>query len=169
MGEMADFALEQVCTMESLRDDYVLGHMSSSEAYEHGFLDEIGFEQEGMQAAWDRNGIPTIGHLNNELKLCSKDLEISTLRSNNSRRKAKISKPKVTENQLKTIKFLLGFANHYLKYSSLSEKQMNIISTNFPATKSMCPVEHFCHHVDRNDLANKLDNLVNNHIIVDKV
>ena len=80
MGDMADFELESVVTMEGLRDNYVSGDMDMHEAYEHGFLDEMGIEQEGIQAAWDRSEIPTIDNLNNQLSHAVKDIELSTLR-----------------------------------------------------------------------------------------
>jgi len=42
MGDMADFALEQVDYMENLRFEYRSGHMSDSDAYDHGIIDEMG-------------------------------------------------------------------------------------------------------------------------------
>ena len=64
---MADMALESVGIMEGLRDDYVTGEMSQEEAFEYGFIDSYGTEQEGIQAAWDRDFIPTEENLNNAL------------------------------------------------------------------------------------------------------
>ncbi|CAM0109545.1 hypothetical protein VPH166E361_0107 [Vibrio phage 166E36-1] len=173
MGEMADFALEQVCTIEALRDDYVGGDMSMHEAYEHGFLNETGCEQDGVQAAWDRKGIPTREYVDNELSHAMKDLELSTNVGNGFRGHDKCSNthtPEITTKHLKTIEFLYGFASHYLKYSKLSQKQMNIISTNFPSHEGtgMCSVENFCYHVDRKDLTSKLKQLLDNHTIVDE-
>lgn len=42
MGDMADFALEHVWEMETLRFDYRMGDMSDHEAYENGIVDEMG-------------------------------------------------------------------------------------------------------------------------------
>ncbi len=44
MGEMADFSLEQVGDWEDLVSEYHSGNMSVHEAYEHGIVDELGFE-----------------------------------------------------------------------------------------------------------------------------
>jgi hypothetical protein len=44
MGEMADFALEQVETAENRRFAYRQGEVSTTEAYEEGIIDEQGFE-----------------------------------------------------------------------------------------------------------------------------
>ena len=67
MGDMTDFELESVETMESLRDSYVSGDMDINEAYENGFINEMGTEQYGMQDAWDRSSIPTEDNINSEL------------------------------------------------------------------------------------------------------
>lgn len=67
MGEMADSVLVEVLEMESLRDDYVCGHLSDSDAYELGFLDSSGMECEGMQTAWDRHSINTRKELQREV------------------------------------------------------------------------------------------------------
>lgn len=171
MGEMADYALSQVCTMEGLRDDYVNGGMGLHEAYDYGFLNESGCEQSGIQDAWDRNGFPTTDYLNNELSHAMKDLELASSEARAVRcTDNSTSSPEITEKHFKTIEFLYGFASHYLKYSKLSQKQMNIISTNFPPHKGtgMCAVENFCYHVDRKDLTNKLKGLLDNHTIVEE-
>ena len=44
MGEMADFALEEVQVMEDLRDQYNSGYIEMAEAYELGIIDELGTE-----------------------------------------------------------------------------------------------------------------------------
>ena len=44
---MADFALEQVETNEDLMLDYKMGNMDTQEAYDNGFLDELGREVYG--------------------------------------------------------------------------------------------------------------------------
>lgn len=80
MSDMADFELESIVTMENLRDEYVSGDMSMEEAYENGFIDEMGIEQEGIQTAWDRSQIPTVENINNQLSHAIKDFEIATLR-----------------------------------------------------------------------------------------
>lgn len=171
MGEMADYAIDQVCTMEGLRDDYVNGNMSMNDAFDHGFIDSTGCEQEGIQDAWDRNGFPTREYLDNEISHSLKDLKLSSSQTGNyevPRKSNPEGKPEITENHLKTIKFLHGFAKHYMKYSKLSEKQMNIISTNFPKKGKMDSVEHFCHCVDRNGLTDGLGRIIDNHILVEE-
>ena len=79
MGDMADMALEETMTMEDLRDRYVNGEMPMQEAFEHGFLDPVGVEQEGIQEAWDRNDIQTMENLNRELDKQSDLLTIAVL------------------------------------------------------------------------------------------
>lgn len=44
MGEMADWALEQVEHYEDLRLSYRLGQIDQLEAFEHGIIDELGYE-----------------------------------------------------------------------------------------------------------------------------
>lgn len=44
MGDMADYALEQIETMELLRLRYRIGELSDAEAYDEGIIDELGFE-----------------------------------------------------------------------------------------------------------------------------
>ena len=55
MGEMADMALYDCMINESYADDYVSGDMSKADAYEHGFIDEIGIENPHIQSAWHRS------------------------------------------------------------------------------------------------------------------
>ena len=81
MGEMADYTLEQVIETEFARDEYVSGSMSMQEAYDRGFLDEMGAEQVGIQAAWDRSGIHNAESLDREIKDAAKDFEIADLRT----------------------------------------------------------------------------------------
>lgn len=76
MGDMADMALDDVFIMEGLRDEYVEGNVSLQEAYEHGFVDQMGVEQEGIQEAFDRASIGSIDSLNNELSHTIKDFEL---------------------------------------------------------------------------------------------
>lgn len=42
MGEMADFALEEVENYEDLRWQYTHGEIEDDEAYEYGIIDEFG-------------------------------------------------------------------------------------------------------------------------------
>jgi len=42
MGEMADFALDEVADMESRREDYVNGTMSDTSAFQQGIIDQQG-------------------------------------------------------------------------------------------------------------------------------
>lgn len=51
MGDMADMALEQVETMESLRLEYRTGNMDAEEAYDLGFIDELGYEETAYSGA----------------------------------------------------------------------------------------------------------------------
>ena len=44
MGDMADFALDQVEYYEDRRHAYRIGEISDAEAYEEGILDELGYE-----------------------------------------------------------------------------------------------------------------------------
>lgn len=77
MGDMADFALADVIEMENRRDQYVDGTMSDEEAFEHGFVDSLGVEQEGIQAAWDRSEIPSREYVNSEIRRQSDKLTIA--------------------------------------------------------------------------------------------
>jgi hypothetical protein len=77
MGDMAEMALDRAFTEEYQLDEYVQGNYSMEEAFEHGFLDASGMEQEGVQAGWDR---ATIGpdEIENELKHAIKDFDLAT-------------------------------------------------------------------------------------------
>lgn len=44
MGDMADFALEEVMDDEDAYTDFATGGMSEAEAYERGIIDELGYE-----------------------------------------------------------------------------------------------------------------------------
>ena len=57
MGEMADYALEQVEEMEDLRFRYRTGDMSDDEAFELGIINEMG-------------GYETSGHKHSIKKTC---------------------------------------------------------------------------------------------------
>jgi len=46
MGEMADFALEDVYDEEEARTRYKIGEMTIEEAYKRGLIDELGYEIE---------------------------------------------------------------------------------------------------------------------------
>lgn len=78
MGEMAQDALDYAFVTEELLDDYVSGDMPLQEAFEHGFLDPLGRETEGVQNGWDRAVIGTPEQLNNQLSHALKDLTIAT-------------------------------------------------------------------------------------------
>ena len=78
MGDMADFALEDVAAEEHARDEYVNGDMSMQEAFERGFLDPMGVEQEGIQDAWDRSEILTARGIDKELERWTDKLTIAT-------------------------------------------------------------------------------------------
>jgi len=68
MGEMADYAINETCEMEALRDDYVNGDMSVEDAYDNGLINELGGEKAGIKEAWDRAYIPTEESLNNDIE-----------------------------------------------------------------------------------------------------
>ena len=48
MGDMADFALEQIETNVEMRDKHRRGDMSIADAYENGIVDELGKETESV-------------------------------------------------------------------------------------------------------------------------
>jgi hypothetical protein len=54
MGEMADYFLQQVVEEECAREDFARGAMSLEDAFERGFVNSQGVEQEGMEEAHDR-------------------------------------------------------------------------------------------------------------------
>ena len=84
MGEMADFFLDDVYEMECLRDEYVDGNMSQQDAYNMGFVNELGYEEENMQMAFDRSNMQTKGDLSNDLNNTIKDFEVLNLRNSAS-------------------------------------------------------------------------------------
>jgi hypothetical protein len=134
MGEMADMALEDTQTMEFLRDDFASGNMDILEAYEHGFVDEQGVEQEGMQRAWDDVCERTFNH---EAAFYKAQLDFykaddaagressAPVKKISTSVKAKLGK------EVKTLTFLKGFATHFYKYGELSPKQSAIVATNW--------------------------------------
>ena len=67
MGDMADMFLQEVCTTESMRDDYSNGFISNIEAYEIGFIDEAGIESEGISEAYGRNELLSLDGVNKSL------------------------------------------------------------------------------------------------------
>ena len=67
MGEMAGYFLDEVCDEESLREDYALGFMSHEDAYDHNFINEMGYEQNGIQDAYDRIKLNDRSGLDDEL------------------------------------------------------------------------------------------------------
>jgi len=75
MSEQANYALQDIAMRESLADDYVNGSMSLQDAYEYGFIDETGTEQEGVQSAWDRSFIPTTENVDNALRIAELELD----------------------------------------------------------------------------------------------
>jgi len=69
MGEMSDYELQDIVIAEQRRDDYIARYMTSQDAYDNGFIDEMGVEQLGIKETWDRSSIPTLENLNNELTI----------------------------------------------------------------------------------------------------
>jgi hypothetical protein len=51
MGDMADYALEQIEAMELLRSRYRIGELPAAEAYDESIIDESGFEHSPMNSA----------------------------------------------------------------------------------------------------------------------
>lgn len=100
MGEIAYMAIIDCITMEMLRESFASGEMGLSEAYDHGFVDELGVEQEGIQEAWDRLEIWTKEGLDNEISHASKDFTIAELRSD---MKNKPSKPRLNHGAIKNL------------------------------------------------------------------
>jgi hypothetical protein len=137
MGEMADMFLEDVQTTEFLRDDFASGNMDILDAYEHGFVDEMGVEQEGMQRAWDDVCERTF---NQDAAFYKTQLDFYRADDAKGREptkravttiKQKFGNAVQLEKKIKTLTFLLGFANHFYKYGKLSDKQSAIIETNW--------------------------------------
>jgi hypothetical protein len=100
MGDMADFELESVATMEGLRDDYVSGAMPMGAAYDHGFIDEMGCEQ-GMQEAWGRTAIGSIDTLNTLLEIEQLNIDVLTYKKAAMVNKARVLNAKAIVNLLK--------------------------------------------------------------------
>ena len=107
MGDMANYFLASVIDEECSRDDYASGHMDMHEAFDRGYIDSLGREQEGIQAAYDRQDIGTREQLDNSLLHASKDLKLgayvqaTTQRGNvalNAAAIANLSKPNPTCN-----------------------------------------------------------------------
>lgn len=67
MGDISDMVLAGIAATESLRDDYTHGYMSDEDAFEHGFINSMGMEEEGMQTSWDRHPIHTGETLDKEI------------------------------------------------------------------------------------------------------
>jgi hypothetical protein len=76
MGEMAGMALDRCMIEEDMLDEYCNSTMGLSEAYENGFIDEMGVETQGVQSGWDRTIIGGIDTINNELLHAEKDFQI---------------------------------------------------------------------------------------------
>ena len=68
MAEMADYELISLAEYSYIADAYVSGELSLEDAYDMGFIDEYGTEQEGVQEAWDRNSIGTLENIDNEMR-----------------------------------------------------------------------------------------------------
>ena len=103
MGMHAGDAVYSSIDMEALRDDYVNGGISSGDAFDLGFLDASGMEQEGMEAAWDRSLICTPSELSHELRHALSDLESTdrapvVLRGLNLEAKRNLLRPRPTCN-----------------------------------------------------------------------
>ena len=93
MGEMADMALEECIDMEAMRDDYVNSYMGIQEAYDIGFIDEMGVEQKGIQDAWNRSEIPTYENIAKELEVEELKLTNAALTSSSKKSTINTEKP----------------------------------------------------------------------------
>ena len=78
------YALEAILEMELERDLYAQGHISQQDAYDKGFIDELGIEQEGIQDAYNRSGGFTLESVNNELSHAIKDFDLACSHLNQS-------------------------------------------------------------------------------------
>lgn len=79
MGEMADMALELCIQHEAEWDDYHCGFMSDEDAFESGIIDSQGYADSAqMERVIERNKIPTVENMNNELSHAIKDLTIAS-------------------------------------------------------------------------------------------
>ncbi len=69
MGEHANDSLDMIACNEAIADLYVEGGLSDQDAYDCGFVDELGVEQEGIQAAWDRAELGGLDHITEQLRV----------------------------------------------------------------------------------------------------
>lgn len=76
MGDMADMFLDSCMQHEAEWDDYFNGHMSDEAAMDAGILDSTGTVTNSAQfeRVINRNPIPTVDNLNQELKLATAQL-----------------------------------------------------------------------------------------------
>ena len=78
MGQHAQDFLDICIDHEAFCDEYVAGRVGIHEAYEAGILNELGQECDpSVEAAWDRNYIPTREAVENELSHAIKDFELA--------------------------------------------------------------------------------------------
>ena len=85
MGMYADDFLSMVAAHEADWDDYVTGYMSDEDAFEAGIIDHEGYaDSDQLDRVIDRNPIPTLDALDNQLEHAEKDLQtVSKDRSDN--------------------------------------------------------------------------------------
>lgn len=158
MGGMADYDLEEVVTMEGLRNDYVNGHMSQEQAFDHGFIDPLGVETKHLGSAWkDYNR-----SFDTDDELTRAKLEWST--SENYKEVEEYNKayqqktrPIVDKiiKRAKTVQFLKGFAEFYYNQGYLTDKQKKVVETNWEGGS-----DKFLKDCDNVDMVQKLDQYI---------
>ncbi len=119
MGDMADYALIDISVAEDLRHQHVLGELSMQDSYDHGFIDELGIEQ-NLGNAYDT--APTPWDIDNQLVIAVHEFDAATIEASNSEQLTKTDK---------TRQYLQGFVKFYKARGFLSVKQKSIIDTNF--------------------------------------
>lgn len=129
MGEMADMALEHVLDEEFSRIDYVMGDMSQQEAYDRGYIDELGYEQEGISQAW--KNAPNPWELDQEL--VKAEAEFGSNLSKLLPRPPDYKKALIKTCKKHKLKhqMMKGMAAQVYLRGNLTEKQQKWIETNY--------------------------------------
>lgn len=147
MGEMADFDLDEVATIEDMRDSYAIGEMSMHEAFDRGLIDHQGDGGAPMEEAYQR--MADIGLSSPEsLEMQLDSAERTLLASATSRGGIGASSrhPRIDLSKYaKKYAMLRGMMQHVLKGRELSDKQKGWLTTNLAF-----PVDNFP-SVCRND------------------
>ena len=129
MGEMADFALEQVVTMECMRMDFIEGRMDIGEAYEQGIVDEQGgmpkndYAEKNASVPWNHREELLRAQL--DLSAFSQESDCAIITSRQS------SVVKSCRKNCTKWKMLKGMAITVNSLRSLSQPQCMWLSTNY--------------------------------------